>query len=212
MAQIRIEEKKGGSILPWILGLLILALAIWGVAELFEEGGEELAETEYVAPVVDDVEEVSSDIVDNTPDVYAGFREEVNDFMAYTASMQGEMGLDHDFSHDALTLLATATAAVADAHDVEISDNTERAKQLADDITKDPYATDHADKIRMAALQITESLERIDKWAYDNANMSALKELRAQAQDINAKTLTLNQKEDVRSFFGAARTVLANMK
>jgi hypothetical protein len=34
VAEIRVERKERRSILPWILGLLLLALIIWGVSEM----------------------------------------------------------------------------------------------------------------------------------------------------------------------------------
>lgn len=37
MAEIRVERKERRSILPWILGLLLLALVIWGVSEMMGE-------------------------------------------------------------------------------------------------------------------------------------------------------------------------------
>lgn len=39
MADINVE-RKGPSIWPWILGILILALVIWGVAEMLEDEPE----------------------------------------------------------------------------------------------------------------------------------------------------------------------------
>ena len=43
MADIDIEkkEKKGMGILPWILGLLLLALVLWGLTQCGDGGGEE---------------------------------------------------------------------------------------------------------------------------------------------------------------------------
>ena len=202
MAEIRIEEKKKSSILPWILGLLLLGLLIWGAAELFDESDELEA---------DNVEEMATPTAPVAAEIDYGYRNAITKYTQYTTDMTGEMGLDHEFSHNALTYLAEAVDAIADGRNVDLTNNTNRAKQLADEITKDPYATDHADKIRMAALNLTESLERIDKEAYNNAAMSDLKMLRQEAQDITAKTLTLNQKEDVRTFFGTARRVLMKM-
>lgn len=43
MAEIRIERKQH-SILPWILGLALLALLIWGLAEAFDR--DPVGETE----------------------------------------------------------------------------------------------------------------------------------------------------------------------
>ena len=206
MAEIRIEEKKSGSILPWILGLLLLGLLIWGAAELFSDD-DDMDDDD----MVERVDETAVPAAPVANDIDYGYRSSITSFMDYTADMKGEMGLDHEFSHAAITMLANATEAIAEGRNVDLSDNTMRAKQLADEITRDPMATDHADKIRMAAINLTESLERIDREAYNNAASSDLKMLRQQAQDINAKTLTLNQKEDVRTFFGTARKVLMKM-
>jgi len=40
-------ERKGPSIWPWIIGLIILALIIWAVAEVMGDG--EVVETETVS-------------------------------------------------------------------------------------------------------------------------------------------------------------------
>ena len=220
MAQIRIEEKESNNILPWIFGLLLLGLLAWaGFAFLDDEDndGVVLDTEETAAPLAEMATEITGEpdgtYTDGIDDVdNSAYLPVFNRFMDYTVNMEGEMGLDHEFSHNALTYLADATEAVADAYDVEITDNTERAKQLADEITVNPYATDHADKIRMAAINITETLERINKWGFSGAANDELVTLRKEAQAINGDHLTLNQKEDVRSFFKAARNVLAKMQ
>jgi len=219
MAQIRIEEKKNGSILPYILGLLLLGLVAWAAFAFLddEDNDEALLDSEEIeAPLAEMATEITgqpdgtyTDLDDADRNVY---RTAFGKFMTYTTDMEGEMGLDHEFSHKALTYLANATEAVADAHDVDITDNTERAKQLADELTVDPYATNHAEKIRMAAINITETLERINEQAYDHKADNNLEMLRKEALAINGATLTLDQKEDVRGFFRAARAVLADMK
>ena len=217
MANIRIEKKSSPSILPWIIGLLVLGLLVWGVAEMFEEADEVAIyeDADYVEePVVGvannplDVDDTEVVVTDNA------YRNAIAAFVDYTADMEGKMGLDHEFSHRALSLLAAATAQTANAYDVENVNAEGKANQvirLADDITVDPYATNHADKIRMAALLITEVLEDLDSQVYNDVNADALSNLRREAQDINAKTLTLNQKEDVRSFFSVARNILMKM-
>lgn len=217
MANIRIEEKKT-SFLPWILGLLLLGLIAWAAFAFLDDEDNDnvlLDKEEIEAPLA----EMATEITGQPDGTYTGNMDEaktkympaVTKFADYTTDMQGEMGLDHEFSHNALTYLATATESIADAYDVNINNNTKRAKQLADEITKDPMATDHADKIRMAAISITETLENINSKIYNNANSNELTMLRKEAEAINGKTLTLNQKEDVRGFFKAARSVLMKM-
>ena len=34
MAEIRVERKERRSLLPWILGLLLLVLVLWGISEM----------------------------------------------------------------------------------------------------------------------------------------------------------------------------------
>jgi len=57
MADINVE-RKGPSIWPWIVGLLVLALLIWAIAEMVDRGDEQLetaaeqTETDVVPPAV----------------------------------------------------------------------------------------------------------------------------------------------------------------
>ncbi len=217
MAEIRIEEKKTtGSIWPWIIGLLLLGLIIWGVSEAFDESDEVVTEEvmendEGVAPVAQGVDENNNynDYEVNTD--YASAKEA---YLATTANMEGEMGLDHEFTHKALTELADAASALAVSAGVDESADTgekaQRVKQLAEEITRDPMASDHADKIKMASMLIVEMLEDVSQ-AKNNEAGDAISKLRQEAQAMTAETLTLNQKENVRSFFGQARTVLNEM-
>ena len=36
MAEIRVEKKERRSMLPWILGLVLLALVLWGISEMMD--------------------------------------------------------------------------------------------------------------------------------------------------------------------------------
>ena len=208
MAEIRLEEKKSGSILPWIIGLLLLALIIWGVAEAFEETDDEIVTEE----VIEDDNEVApvapmANEVDYAAPIAA--------YMATTENMEGEMGLDHEFSHKAMTELANATAAIAEnkgmTNEADVRSKVDRVKQLADDITRDPMAGDHADKIKMASMLIVEILEDVDRNSYNSQSVADIDALRNEAQAMTDETLTLNQKEDVRSFFSQARKILQDM-
>ena len=222
MADLRIEKKESKSILPWLLGLLVLGLAVWGIAELVgEDPIEGMADTE----VVDDAADRGSEIVSNGntytlidfDDPAAGdrFDDLYTEYSTYTENMTGEMGLDHEFSHNALTQLANATVALASAHgmaaDLNVKEKAQMIKQKADAITKDPYATTHADDIKTAAMQISSILEQIQKAHYPGLE-GATAEVTSSASDITRETLTLNQKEDVRTFFGRARVLLDAMR
>ena len=223
MADIRIEKKESSSIWPWILGLLVAGLAVWGIAELFDEGEEMMAENDI--EIVDDVADRGTEIVEsgNTYSLI-NFDDETigkdwyklgEDYEVYTVNMTGEMGLDHEFSHNALNKLANTTAALAAAHgmtsDVNMKAKKDKIRMAAEEITKDPYATNHADMIKMAAMNITDALETIQEAKYPGFE-GAIAEVRNAAQDISKATLTLNQKEDVRDFFGKARVAIKGMR
>ena len=65
----------------------------------------------------------------------------------------------------------------------------------------------HADKIKMASMLIVELFEDASG-AMNNQASSAISNLRQEAQAMTAESLTLNQKENMRSYFSQARTVL----
>jgi len=223
MADIRIERKENPTIWPWILGLLVAALAVWGIAELFDEGEEVLADEdiEEVDVVADRGTEITEN--DNTYNLIDYNDEEIendwydlsNDYETYTTTMTGEMGLDHEFSHNALMKLANATSALVASHgmtaDVNMRAKMDKIRMAANAITKDPYATNHADMIKMAAMNITDALSSVQAAKYPGYE-GAISEVRNSAQDISKATLTLNQKEDVRDFFGKARVAVKGMR
>ncbi len=224
MAEIRLEEKsKGGSMLPWIIGLLLLGLIIWGVAEAFDESDETTTENEVleggdaVAPVATGIDENNNYKEFDAGDAAIGEDDQFyTGFMSSTENMEGEMGLGHEFTNQTLTQLANASAALAERKGVDDGTSADskamRVKQLAGEITADPMATDHADKIKMSTMLITEILEDVDQKAYNGQFDENVKKLRQEAQAIDASTLTLDQKSDVRSFFRQARLVLQEMK
>lgn len=39
MAEIRVEKNERRNILPWILGLLLLVLVVWGITEMSDRNG-----------------------------------------------------------------------------------------------------------------------------------------------------------------------------
>ena len=45
MAEIRVERKEKRSMLPWILGLLLLALVLWGISEMMGRDDDTVEDT-----------------------------------------------------------------------------------------------------------------------------------------------------------------------
>lgn len=68
MAEIRVERKPRRNIWPWILGLLVAALLVWGLAETMDNDRDDevnaarvssLAPVTFAAPVADQAVPVS---------------------------------------------------------------------------------------------------------------------------------------------------------
>jgi len=56
MAEIKVEKKKKSSILPWILGLALLALVVWGLSRMGDRDDDRTenqgASLELSAPIM----------------------------------------------------------------------------------------------------------------------------------------------------------------
>ncbi len=227
MPDIRIERKeKNNNIWPWLLGLLALLLVAWLViGNLGDDDVEEVAVADDVE-VVEEAPSRSSEIVESgdtytlldprdTQQLNANYTTYIDDYKAYTTTLTGDMGLDHEFSHNALVQLANATAALASVRglsgDTSILAKEEFIKGKADAITRDPEATTHGDDIRAASVAISEMIARIQEESYPGLE-GAVSDLKDEAEAIKPSDLTLDQKEDIRSFFGSASVTLDAMQ
>ena len=193
MAEIKIEKKK--AVWPWLLlalGLIALLVYLF----LFRGQDENIPVAEISAPTeLIDVEE-------NNPTVegYVSF------ILADTATMS----LDHTYAHEALTKLIDATKAMAGEIGFDIKGDLDKAKEYTDAITVDPMATTHATNIKKAADIVSGVLQNIQQAKYASlANETG--DVSAAAKAINPETLTLNQRDAVKTFFGKAANLLQKM-
>jgi len=67
MANIDLERNESSSILPWIIGLAVAALVIWGIAEAFEEGDAAVADAEVETYETEYDDEMEYSDVDTEP-------------------------------------------------------------------------------------------------------------------------------------------------
>lgn len=205
MADIDIEKKK--PVWPWILlGLLILG-AILAFFLWFDVDDDDTIDD------VDDVESVSAaDPVDdsvNNPGLTNDTQGAIGDYTAFL-NEDMDMGIGHEYTHAGLTQLIAAVREVADDLDVDVDADLAEAKENADYIMKDPMDVDHANKIRNAVQVISSALvtiqqERFPKLAEESDS------LRDYAQNVMPDAETLNQKEDVKTFFQHAEDLLTKM-
>ncbi len=203
MADIEIEKKK--PIWPWILLVLLIIAALLAYFLWFDvddeydddapanvEAAEPVTNTNGTATLTNDTEAVIA--------AYTSFIDEDKD-----------MGIGHEYTHAALTHLIAAVRDVADDLDVDIDADLAEAKENADYIMKDPMDVDHANKIRNAAKVIAKALGTIQQERFPQLAQESDK-IRDYAQNVMPDVETLNQKEDVKTFFEQAQDLLTKMK
>jgi len=192
MTEIKIEQKK--PVWPWILLVLGLLFAVW-----FFFFRNDKAEPGYV------------ETVDKT--ALIDVHENNNIVVTYVKFINADtntMGLDHAYTSEALTRLIDAVDAMASEVGYDVKSDIAKAKQLSDEIKKDPMVTNHADKIRSAADVLSTSLQNMQQAKYPDLSAEAA-DVKSAASAIKPETLTLDQRDAVKSFFRKASDLLTKM-
>lgn len=190
MAEIRIEKKK--PVWPWILLVLGLLAAAWFF--FFRNDKKETMETADNRALID--------VHENNSTVAA--------YVTFISSDTNKMSLGHSFTSEALTKLTDAIDAMATEAGYDVKVDIAKAKQYADGITKDPMSTNHADKIRSAADVLSTSLQNMQQAKYPGLSAEAA-DVKSAAAAISPETLTLDQRDAVKSFFRKAADLLNKM-
>lgn len=204
MAEIKIEKKK--TIWPWILvGLLILAALIYFF--VFADN-----DSDDVSEISDEnTEQVVVEDNDNGMENMSGLADvtEISEYETYIEDSR--MGVDHVYTHGAITNLIAATRATANAANVDVEADLTEANAMADEIKKDPEDLTHANKIKDAAQIISRALGKIQTQKFPQLQ-SEFNNVENSISKINPDTQTLNQKDAVNGFFSSASNLLTNMK
>ncbi|MEO6000231.1 MAG: hypothetical protein ABIN89_25565 [Chitinophagaceae bacterium] len=190
MTEIKIEKKK--PLWPWILLVLGLLVAAWFV--FFRNDKKETIQTADNKALIN--------VHENNSTVAA--------YVTFINSDTSTMSLDHAYSSEALTKLTDAVDAMATEAGYDVKLDIAKAKQYADEITKDPLVTTHADKIRSAADVLGTSMQNMQQAKYPELSNEAA-DVKSAAGSINPETLTLDQQDAVKTFFRKAANLLSKM-
>jgi hypothetical protein len=203
MAEIRVEKKS--PMWPWILIALLVIGAI--IYFLFFHDANGVREDPGEAPVV---REMTDDDDRRGRDGEAINNQTVNNYVTFVQEEDREMGLDHEYSNEALRRLTEATQAMADEVNHDVDRDLEEVRNYAEEITRDPEATTHANHIRRSADKLSDALRSIQQAEFPNLGNEA-SNVRNAAQNINPEVLTLEQRNEVKSFFDSAADLLQKM-
>lgn len=194
MAEIKIEKKT--TVWPWVLlGILLVAAILYFTVFNDDDDVEELDTTAVAAPVTD---------------YGADNNDAVASYVTFINNDTSSMGLDHNYTNEALSKLIMAVQSVADKKGMDVKADVDQLNSYADEIMKDPFVNTHADKIRKATDALANTLQNLQAAHYPqlNAEMANLKQA---SSDIDPNVLTLEQKADVKGFFNQAADVLSKM-
>ncbi len=203
MAEIKVEKKK--PIWPWIIAALIILAILYF---LFAGGDDEIdVEETYDEQVMEndalEEEEVETAQYANT----AG--DTTSQYLSYIGD-QSKMGIDHEYTNNALIQLMNAVQSKANQFNVNIEADMQQVRQAAEMVTKDPMSLKHADKIKSAGTKIANALETIQKEKFPDMS-SDVQEVKTAVEKIQPAVPTLDQKDAVNSFYKEAGDVLQKM-
>ncbi len=221
MADINIQKKER-PVWPWVLGILaVLALVFF----LFRNNdGDDRRQAATTTTTRDTVDRTATGAGigagagagaatgtaarEDMPRGVENFVEYVNENNA-----RQEASLDHEYTADGINRLARALDDLADRANVDGDDfdaRKDRLKEQADAIQKDPHSLQHANIIRDAFTSAADMMETIQRQAYpDHGNQ--VSQVRQAANNINPNQQTLNQKQQIESFFERSSQALQAM-
>lgn len=212
MADIDVERKKHGSIWPWILGLLLLALLVWALFALFGDDEPEVVQDPIAAPVATPAPAAPAD---------SGVPPAVSTFLAQCTeaqgSPQGQMGLGHDFTVQCLQQLREAINSLTTRQEVADTNVSQRLDEYTSTVQElqqsDTTAATHANLTRDAASTAVEAIQAIQTaWFSGNQQIeTAVGELQQSVEGIQPSVAMLEQRDSVRTFFREAGEVLRMM-
>lgn len=205
MADIDVERKKT-SIWPWIIGLLVLALLIWALMEMFESDEPEVVATDPVAaPVV---------MPDAAAPMDTAMPPAVSTYMTQCTEEQGtpsqDMGMEHQYTVNCFQQLREALNTLITREQVADTDVSARFDAYTSSVQQlqgsDPSATTHANTTRSAATTAAEVIAAMEgAWFAGNQQVqSAVSEVQPAAQGIQPNVQMLEQRDSVRTFFREA--------
>lgn len=211
MAEIKVERKENNNtpIWPWIVGILLLLLVVWGLVEFFQTDEEEYRATrEVVAPA-------EPERAPETMQVNQTASQPVNSFITFVEEEEEspEMGLHHEYTSQGIERLSMALADLADREapdDVEVTQKKESMQQSASRIQQDPQSLQHANIIKETFMEATALMETIQQKSFPDSE-SEVEEVRSAAEELDVETPTLEQEEKVKDFFRNASEALQSM-
>lgn len=207
MAEIKIEKKS--TVWPWILiGLIVLALLLYFLVFRNNDNVNGNDQVAAGAVMTDTSQRTASGDTANAANPIV-VRDEVANYVAYINNTH-DMGIDHEYSSSALTMLTNAIRFKANQVNVDLDAELDQAKQLADKIKTDPSETTHANSIDQASEILTNAMQKLQSAKFPNLN-NEMQSVKQASDKIHPNTEVLNQKDAIKGFFDQSAALLQKM-
>lgn len=126
-------------------------------------------------------------------------------------NIDGQVGLNHQFTHDGLTKLVNYADAMVTTEGIMV-DNFEHRKsdilKIADKLTENWTSTQHADMTKKAFKHTAELISDIEEKANLYMAFTQMQKLEKAANAIDTDVLMTNQKDAIYTFFDHAQKVM----
>lgn len=225
MAKIDLQRKSGATWWPWVVGLLVLLLLVWLLAQTLDPDavpvGEE-ADTVVprpqpptaVAPAPDYPERTDFLSPGEARAALPGSVQEYSESCTQAGPEPGDMGLQHEFTVRCMRLMAASFDAAIQGDTVGEAALDERLETLRSNAQRleasDPSARDHAgiaaETVR-AAAELLATLRR-ERYPDDQQLERSVRRAQDAAQDMDRDRPLLEQQDAVEEFFQAAGEAL----
>jgi hypothetical protein len=201
-------ERKGPSIWPWIIGLIVLALLIWAIAEMVRTDDRAVT----TAPMAEEVTPAPAPVTE-TATMPAATQQFVTTCVQNGAQ---DMGREHEFTAECLRHLASAIEQTEQQtqQNVNVQQHTETMRQNAQQLEATPETSQqHSNFVREAALAASTAINQLHTAAPGQQQQMAdpANRVRETAEAIRPGQTLLDQREETNRFFRAAGDALQQM-
>lgn len=213
MAEIKVEKKQ--PVWPWVLlGLIILGVILYFLLSDTDDDMDTMDDDVEQVDTTYQTTQTRGNDTGTWPDdpnnpTGTATSESVNNYITHVGNTS-RMGVEHEYTNNALIHLINAVDYKAQEQNVDINTDLAEIRNDAREITDNPQATDHANHIKSAATKIADAMEKIQEERFPNLSED-VEDVRTAAQEIDTTEQTLEQKDRINSFFNEAAEVLKNM-
>ena len=143
--------------------------------------------------------------------IAATYYVEIDDYNQWAMTINGNVAMGHEYTHDGLTKLTKAVDAMAAAEGIYVANWKEKKQNImewADKLTKNWKSTEHADMTRKAFMTLNEVFKDVTNDPRFTGTKKWVSKLDATARKIDPSVLMTDQADHVTTYFDQAQSLV----